>query len=375
MVEHNKKMVFTCITDVGRQRTNNEDAFVVQPLWNSNNILAVVIDGVGGYEGGEVAASIAQRAIVEYMENYPNGERLDILKQAVVYANNSIFEERKNQPNLANMSCVLTAVLIEEDAQLINMVHIGDTRLYQYQRGELKKLSHDHSLIGYREEVGDLTEEEAMNHPQRNIINRDVGSAHHEVGDRDFLEATVFPLLSNSILMLCSDGLSDMLTTEQMKQLLQSQSSLEEKAKTLIDAANEAKGNDNITVVLLDYKNDESEEDIYPADEAPIREIVGDQKPIQLQQPKQTSVMKSIFKTIIILLMGLILGWIARGKYGSIADESQIIVIPDTVAIKHDSLRLFVLDSLVIVNDTDTLQIHTSLSTDINGIWTMSANN
>ena len=108
-------------TDMGKVRKNNEDAFIAQNIWDDNHILAVVIDGVGGYEGGEIAAGLAQELIVKYLETYSNGERLDLLKQAVIYANNEIFTARKQQQQYANMSCVLTAVIIEVAEKRINM--------------------------------------------------------------------------------------------------------------------------------------------------------------------------------------------------------------------------------------------------------------
>ncbi|MBR6018136.1 MAG: serine/threonine-protein phosphatase [Paludibacteraceae bacterium] len=240
-------------TDMGRQRTNNEDAFVAEQLDN-HTILAIAIDGVGGYEGGEVAARIAQTEIPRYMREFRNGERLELLKQAVVSANNAIFTQRQADEKRSEMSCVLTSAVIDAGRKVIDMVHVGDTRLYQFRHHQLTKLSHDHSLVGYREEMGDLTEEQAMNHPQRNVISRDVGSAMHEVADRDFLEATEFPLLPNSILLFCSDGLTDLVTSKQIIAVLEQTASLREKAQQLIDAANAAGGKDNITVVLVEYQ-------------------------------------------------------------------------------------------------------------------------
>jgi len=248
---------FSGKTDIGRKRKNNEDAFVAQYIWDNNHALCVVIDGVGGYEGGEVAAEIAQKTIVEYLEKYTNGERLDLLKQAVVEANNEIVKQGDIQRQFANMSCVLTACLIQTEKKLINMVHVGDTRLYQYHAGKLKKLSHDHSLVGYREEIGNLTEDEAMKHPQRNIIERSVGDVLHQIDDENFLEAAAFPLLPNSTLLLCSDGLCDMLKSMEMVSVLRKEISLEEKVQDLIDFANDKGGKDNITVVLAEVIPDD----------------------------------------------------------------------------------------------------------------------
>ena len=251
-----KGVVYYGETNMGRVRTNNEDAFVVQPIWDDNNLLAVVIDGVGGYEGGEVAAAIARDSIVEYLEKYYNGERLELLKQAVVYANNRIYEERLANSKLSNMGCVLTAILIDAEDNRVNLAHVGDTRLYQYAFGEIKKLSHDHSLVGYREEIGDLTEEEAMNHPQRNIISRDVGSKQLDGGE-DYVDAESFPFEYKSSFLLCSDGLSDLVTSAAMKEVLEMDISVAEKVELLIERANEAGGKDNITVIIVESDREE----------------------------------------------------------------------------------------------------------------------
>lgn len=244
-------------TDMGRVRTNNEDAFVAQSLWDEDTFLAIAIDGVGGYEGGEIAADIARKTIPEFLSVSSNGERIELLKQAVTAANNAIFEAREADPEHGQMSCVLTAAIIDIAQQEISMAHVGDSRLYSFHHGELKKLSHDHSLIGYREEIGDLTEEEAMHHPQRNVIGRDLGSQKHKANDDEFIEAQVFPLLPNTTLLFCSDGLSDMITSSTITSVLSQSDSLEEKADALIKAALEAGGKDNVTVVLFEYLNDE----------------------------------------------------------------------------------------------------------------------
>ena len=255
-----RENIFICgLTDTGKRRTNNEDAFVAEKL-DDNAVLAVVIDGVGGYEGGEVAAEIAQREIPSYLKEFNRGERLELLKQAVVCANNTIFDRRQLDTARPNMGCVLTSALIDADRKVIDMVHVGDTRMYQYHNGELLKLSHDHSYVGYCEEIGELTEEQAMHHSRRNEISRSVGEERHGVSDQSFLEAEEFQLLPNTILLLCSDGLTDMITSKQIVAILERDLSLDEKAQALIDAANEAGGKDNITVVLVEYQAEEETE-------------------------------------------------------------------------------------------------------------------
>jgi len=271
------KITYTGKTDPGRVRDNNEDAFIVQNVWDENHILGVAIDGVGGYDGGERAAEITQEAIVAYLEKYSNGERIDLLKQAVVDANNQIVAECDTNRRFSNMGCVLTACLVESEKKRINMVHVGDTRLYQFRNNELIKLSHDHSLVGYREEIGNLTEEQAMNHPQRNLINRMMGERKHQADDSDFLETDIFPLLPNVILLLCSDGLSDMLTSAEIKSVLRQDIPLEEKARKLIDFANDKGGKDNITVVLIECPGNEPEPNNEEPESEPVNHILGEE--------------------------------------------------------------------------------------------------
>ncbi|MDR0834584.1 MAG: protein phosphatase 2C domain-containing protein [Candidatus Symbiothrix sp.] len=343
-------------TDQGEIRTNNEDAFVVQKIWDNNHILAVVIDGVGGYEGGEVAADIAQKAIVNYLKAYPNGERIELLKQAVIEANNKIFAERAIQTQFSTMSCVLTACLVEVARKQINMVHVGDTRLYQYWHNKLTKLSHDHSLVGYREEVGDLSEDEAMNHPQRNVINRDLGSNFHEVHDEDFLEAAIFPLQPNSILVLCSDGLSDMLKSLEIVSVLKQKITLKEKVQELIDCANRKGGQDNITVVLVEYQSNEP---------SPVTTKIETEQsniriePIELEEKSQKGRIKKGFIALI-ALAALAIGF-AGGWFGKMylmntnneirevlpADSCSTTVSEDTVTINTDSVVLNAIDDTI----------------------------
>lgn len=251
-------------TDTGKNRNNNEDAFIAQSIWNDQVVLAAAIDGVGGYEGGEVAAAIARRTIIEYLDFYPNGERADLIKQAVVEANNAINRERIEDPERPNMSCVMTAAIVDTKNGYLHMAHIGDTRLYRYANGKIEKLSHDHSLVGYREEIGDLTEEEAMHHPERNVIGRDAGSQVLDF-NTDLVETASFPLISNSTYVLCSDGLSDMLTSSMMIDILKGDMSLEERVDALINKANEEGGKDNITVVMIDYTGPTKIEEKAPA--------------------------------------------------------------------------------------------------------------
>ena len=239
-------------TDVGRHRQDNQDTFVSQPLWSANDALLVVIDGVGGYAGGAQAAALAKEAILQYMTT-PTGDTLTMLREAVVHANNEIVRHRQQGSTLSRMCCVLTAAVADAETRRLLYVHVGDTRLYRFREQHLEKLTHDHSLVGVREDANQLTEREAMCHPRRNEILRDVGSATHRVDDADFLESGETDFLPGDGLLLCSDGLTDMLTRAQVTDVLTQPIPVTEQIAELIRQANKHGGQDNITVVLVQY--------------------------------------------------------------------------------------------------------------------------
>lgn len=241
-------------TNVGMVRTGNEDTFIAETL-TDGNLLCAAIDGLGGYEGGEVAAEIARQTITEFMNAPSDGQPLERLKKAVTEANNAIVRRKDEDPMRARMGCVVSAGLISPGQARLWMVHVGDSRLYLFRDGQLTKLSHDHSVVGYREEIGELTEAEAMAHPQRNLIERALGDEYHNPDDPHFLDAAVFPIEGDSQFLFCSDGLSDMLTSAEIARELGSDCDLATKAANLIQAANNKGGKDNITVVIasLDY--------------------------------------------------------------------------------------------------------------------------
>ncbi|MFC5412407.1 PP2C family protein-serine/threonine phosphatase [Larkinella bovis] len=236
-------------TDVGKRRKDNQDTFICTPIWSDTSALLAVIDGVGGYAGGDLAAAIAKESIEQYM-NTPSGDPLSMLREAVVFANNQIHAQRQQHPQRAQMACVLTTAVVDSRLQKVFYVHVGDTRLYRFRQGRLEKLTRDHSMVGIREDANELTETEAMQHPRRNEILRDLGSAVHRVDDPDFLDAGETGFEPGDQLLLCSDGLTDMITQARITEVLASNLSLEARATELIRLANTQGGNDNITVVL-----------------------------------------------------------------------------------------------------------------------------
>lgn len=236
------------ITDTGKRRDKNEDTFIAEVIADGL-ILACVIDGVGGYSGGEVAAEIARTTITEIFTN-GGGNILEEMKKAIVTANTRIFKERLNGKNNDQMACVMTCSMADTSNNKFYYAHVGDTRLYLLRDKSLVKITTDHSLVGYLEESGRLTEAEAMRHPKRNEINKALGFEDHL--PNDFIETGESPFLPGDMIMLCSDGLSDLIDNKNLTQILTSNENLKTKAQALVQAANDAGGKDNITVVLVE---------------------------------------------------------------------------------------------------------------------------
>lgn len=244
-------LFYHAITDVGCCRENNEDAFLIKRIWNDSYLLVVVVDGVGGENGGEYAADLACRCIDKVMSDVqPKGDVGDLLKSAVIYANNEIIAQQVI-PNLHHMSCVLSAVLVNIETGYMNVAHVGDTRVYFSTQDKLLRITHDDSVVGPKEESGQLSEEEAQKHPRRNVITRYLGETILH-WDTNYIQTYKLDLEVHSSLLLCSDGLYDMILSSKIKEILDSNFSVEKKVDSLICEAKKAGGKDNITVIVVD---------------------------------------------------------------------------------------------------------------------------
>jgi serine/threonine protein phosphatase PrpC len=241
---------FFGLTDTGRIRDNNEDAFIAQAIFNKQWVLASVIDGVGGYEGGEVAASITREEFLNSFTALP-ADPIVKMKEAIVSSNDRIYKEKLETGKNPSMACVVTLALVDIKNNKFYYAHVGDTRLYLYRDHSLIKVTRDQSFVGYLEDSGRLSEEEAMKHPKRNEINKALGFDTQSILADDYIETGESPFLPGDSLLICSDGLSDMISSARISQVLEKKSTLEQKAGELIEAANEAGGKDNITVVLV----------------------------------------------------------------------------------------------------------------------------
>ena len=171
------------LTDTGKQRGNNEDAFIAQPVAGKALIMACVIDGVGGYEGGEVAAAIAHDAIIKRLNSSASNLPTD-LAEAFQIANDQIYQDKQKNKQHQSMACVATLALADINENQFYYAHIGDTRLYLLRDNSLVKVSSDHSFVGFLEDSGRLTEEAAMNHPKRNEINKALGFESEIVSEK-----------------------------------------------------------------------------------------------------------------------------------------------------------------------------------------------
>jgi serine/threonine protein phosphatase PrpC len=223
-------------TDTGRQRRGNEDSSLARPP------LFVVADGMGGAQAGEVASQIA----VDVFENQlpESGSPEERLTGGVQEANRQIYQRSRAEHERAGMGTTLTAAYLD-DAH-VAIAHVGDSRAYLFRDGNLTRLTQDHSLVDELLRRGKLTEEQAAEHPQRSIITRALGPEPEVEVDR-----FTYSVRAGDIVLLCSDGLTSMISEQRIADVLRSNESLERAAEQLIDEANAAGGRDNITVVLF----------------------------------------------------------------------------------------------------------------------------
>jgi PPM family protein phosphatase len=232
-------------SDQGYVRPNNEDRVYCDDVRG----FFLVVDGMGGHEAGEHAAEIAVERVRMRLERQ-TGSVEQRVREAIALANNAIYEAAQKKAEWKGMACVLTAAVIE-DGQ-ITAGHVGDSRLYRIKRGHIEKMTHDHSPVGEREDSGELTEAQAMQHPRRNEVYRDVGSVERTPDADDFIEIVQMPFEPDSALLLCSDGLSDAISSEKILSIVeQNAGDRSATVRALISAANEV-GKDNVSAILVE---------------------------------------------------------------------------------------------------------------------------
>jgi protein phosphatase len=224
-------------TDTGRQRNANEDSyFTSAPLF-------VVADGMGGAQAGEVASKAAAESFAQELPQAPPEQ---VLEQTIEGANRTIHELARKDPGLAGMGTTTTAAIVDLDAEEVAIGHVGDSRAYRLRGGRFEQLTRDHSLVEEMRRKGQLTDEQAEDHPQRSIITRALGP-EPEVQ----VDLQTVPAQGGDVFLICSDGLTTMLDDESIARILARATSLEAAVRALVDEANRAGGRDNITVVAF----------------------------------------------------------------------------------------------------------------------------
>ena len=372
------------ITDMGRVRKNNEDAFIAEPVAQERYILAAVIDGVGGYEGGEIAARIAHDTLLAHLQRLQgDADVMLTMKRALAAANEKIYSEKQLSDENGRMSCVLTAAVIDMENNQFYYVHVGDTRLYLLRDKSLVKITKDHSFVGFLEDSDRLTEEAAMKHPKRNEINKALGFDASLAIHSDYIESGQSPFLPGDMLLLCSDGLTDMVNAKTISFILSTHDELDDKAKSLIEAANDAGGKDNVTAVLVwNNKPSSVHETVRPvqavAEDDPDRrnEIMGsgEEEEVVVPRRKRGGGAVTLLSLLCVLLIGALAWMVFRNGVNDgsatanpqpVRDTANVISkrLQDTLNnYTGDTLQLSAFGPSVVLNDTllirkDTLYI------------------
>jgi serine/threonine protein phosphatase PrpC len=221
-------------TDIGRVRERNEDSILVDPP------LYVVADGMGGHRGGQVASQLALETMEELAADGSGS-----LAEHVRRANRAVWDRALEDERLAGMGTTLTAARIDGSAALL--AHVGDSRAYLLREGMLRQLTTDHTLVARMVSSGEISEAEADVHPHKNVLTRAIGTDEQVEVDEDTVA-----LQADDRLLLCSDGLTGMVTEEQIQAILEHSDGAQQAADRLVKAANRAGGIDNISVVVLD---------------------------------------------------------------------------------------------------------------------------
>lgn len=246
---------FEVVTDIGKKRTVNEDSAAVFAIQDGPK-LAVVADGMGGHRGGDYASSTAVRILGEqFMEvddpsTMEDEDWKEWLLETVLHVNRTLFDIAEKDEEYKGMGTTLDAVLIDGNKGLIT--HIGDSRVYTITRNQILQITKDHSFVNILLDSGEITEEEAARHPQRNWIMRAVGSEKSIMPD--FHQISID---EQTYLLICTDGLSNKVDNERIKTIVTSDADLHDKAVKLVELANELGGEDNISVILASLSTSE----------------------------------------------------------------------------------------------------------------------
>jgi len=242
-----------CVTDVGQKRVTNQDFVYVseESVGNLPNLF-VVADGMGGHKAGDMASRYTVEVILQSIRSNKEQNPIKVIRAAIETANTKVLEKAKQDENLAGMgTTVVVATIIDHYMYVAN---VGDSRLYLI-RDTIQQITKDHSLVEEMIRIGEIDRKEARNHPDKNIITRAIGAK--KMVSIDFFDMR---LELNDVLLMCSDGLSNMLEDQEIEDIIKSGMDLPEIALELIGKANQNGGKDNIAVVLIEPLTGEVEE-------------------------------------------------------------------------------------------------------------------
>ncbi|RKD27834.1 protein phosphatase [Caminicella sporogenes DSM 14501] len=238
-------------THIGKIRENNEDSFYID---EDNHSVFIVADGMGGHNAGEIASKMAIEIVSEYIkENWSNVNLKDkfevhsLLREAIERANKKIYEKSLVNKELDGMGTTLTIAII--DKTFLYIGHIGDSRAYVLRNDDLFQITQDHTLVSELLKNGTITEIEAKNHPKRNIITKALGTGYNVEP-----ELINYQIKDNDIIILCTDGLTNVIENDEIKKSFSKFSSLQETCDYLINLANERGGYDNITIIAIKHR-------------------------------------------------------------------------------------------------------------------------
>lgn len=234
--------IFFGKTDIGLRRQNNEDAFVLSPELD----FCLTADGMGGAAAGELASKIFADTTQEIFSGNPDRSQKEVLyrvQEAFRAANAKILEHVIQNTSHKGMGCTAELLAFSDEGFILG--HIGDSRTYRLRKGHLEQLTQDHTIVQQQFEEGLISSDQIKQHPLRNVIFRAVG-----IKEELALDLIFGKIFAEDIFLLCSDGLTDMIPDDQIREILCSDSDLHRKAEELIETAKVAGGIDNITVVL-----------------------------------------------------------------------------------------------------------------------------
>ena len=241
------------ITDVGQKRTVNQDFVFTSetPVGNLPNLF-VVADGMGGHKAGDFASSYAVEILLSTIREDENSNPVKIIRAAIENANTQLLREASDNEAMSGMGT--TMVLVTIVGHYAYVANVGDSRLYLIDEDKISQITKDHSLVEEMVRMGEISRDDARNHPDKNIITRALGAGRDV--DVDFFDIRLTP---GDILLLCSDGLSNMVPDEDVRQVILTSETLEETGRRLVSMANDNGGRDNIAVVLVEPETKEVE--------------------------------------------------------------------------------------------------------------------